>query len=63
MVGCGDLGRSRWGCLDFLCPRGQSGRMGNPQGAVRGGGWINSGGGGGWVNRRVGVGGGWVNRW
>ena len=37
-------------------------RMGKPKGAVRGGGWIN-GGGGGWVNRRVGVGGGWINRW
>jgi hypothetical protein len=35
----------------------------NRRGAVRGGGWINGGGGGGWINRRVGVGGGWINRW
>jgi hypothetical protein len=33
----------------------------NRRGPVRGGGWINGGGGGGWVNRRVG-GGGWINR-
>jgi hypothetical protein len=35
----------------------------NRRGVVRGGGWINGGGGGGWVNRRVGGGGGWINRW
>ena len=36
----------------------------NRRGPVRGGGWINGGGGGGgWVNRRVGGGGGWINRW
>ena len=35
----------------------------NRRGAIRGGGWINGGGGGGWVNRRVGGGGGWINRW
>jgi hypothetical protein len=34
----------------------------NRRGPVRGGGWINGGGGGGWVNRRGG-GGGWINRW
>jgi hypothetical protein len=28
----------------------------------RAGGWINGGGGGGWINRRGG-GGGWINRW
>jgi hypothetical protein len=35
----------------------------NRRGAIRGGGWINGGGGGGWVNRRIGGGGGWINRW
>lgn len=36
----------------------------NRRGVVRGGGWINGGGGGGgWINRRVGGGGGWINRW
>jgi hypothetical protein len=35
----------------------------NRRGIVRGGGWINRGGGGGWINRRVGGGGGWINRW
>jgi hypothetical protein len=44
-------------------PRAHAGGWVNRRGGVRGGGWINGGGGGGgWVNRRVG-GGGWVNRW
>ena len=45
-------------------PEARAGAGVNRRGAVRGGGWINGGGGGGgWVNRRVGGGGGWVNRY
>ncbi len=45
-------------------PVANAGAWVNRRGGIRGGGWINGGGGGGgWINRRGGGGGAWVNRW